>query len=158
MNSQQKLTIQKTGTVIKINNALRAATSAVFAYTIKGVPATVNLIVQGVKNNGDIVSLDTYTTVANTTRTVSLSDTYDFFYVFGAWTGGTDVSVDVVASLIGPGALASSAFQSVMTGTGSPQGVHTASPGGLYVDLNGGAGATLWVKESGTGNTGWVAK
>jgi Na+/alanine symporter len=34
------------------------------------------------------------------------------------------------------------------TGTGNPNGVVTA----------GGAGATLWVKESGTGNTGWVAK
>jgi hypothetical protein len=28
----------------------------------------------------------------------------------------------------------------------------------LYVDVSGGAGATLYVKESGTGNTGWVAK
>jgi hypothetical protein len=42
--------------------------------------------------------------------------------------------------------------------SGSPEGVVTAPPGSIYSDTNGGAGATLYVKESGTGNTGWVAK
>lgn len=44
------------------------------------------------------------------------------------------------------------------TGAGSPEGVVTAVPGSLYTDTNGGAGATLYAKETGTGNTGWVAK
>lgn len=44
------------------------------------------------------------------------------------------------------------------TGTGSPEGVVTASVGSMYTDVAGGAGTTLYVKESGTGNTGWVAK
>lgn len=44
------------------------------------------------------------------------------------------------------------------TGSGSPQGVVTASPGSLYLNLNGGSNTTLYVKESGTGNTGWTAK
>jgi len=43
-------------------------------------------------------------------------------------------------------------------GAGSPEGAVTAPPGSLYTDTAGGAGATLYVKESGTGNTGWVAK
>lgn len=43
-------------------------------------------------------------------------------------------------------------------GTGSPEGVVTAGVGCLYSRTNGGAGTTLYVKESGTGNTGWVAK
>jgi hypothetical protein len=42
--------------------------------------------------------------------------------------------------------------------TGSPEGVVTASVGSLYLRSNGGANTTLYVKESGTGNTGWVAK
>lgn len=42
-------------------------------------------------------------------------------------------------------------------GSGSPEGVVTGSPGAPYRNTNGGAGATLWMKESGTGNTGWVA-
>ena len=40
----------------------------------------------------------------------------------------------------------------------SPEGAVTASVGSLYTRTNGGAGTTLYVKESGTGNTGWVAK
>ncbi len=44
------------------------------------------------------------------------------------------------------------------SGAGSPEGVVTAIIGSLYTRLNGGAGTTLYVKESGTGNTGWVAK
>lgn len=44
-------------------------------------------------------------------------------------------------------------------GHGDPNGVVTASPGRLYVDLDGGAGVTLYVKESGVDtNVGWVAK
>jgi len=42
--------------------------------------------------------------------------------------------------------------------TGSPEGVLTAIVGSLYTRTNGGANTTLYVKESGTGNTGWVAK
>lgn len=47
---------------------------------------------------------------------------------------------------------------SVRTGSGSPEAVITANVGSLYLRTNGGANTTLYVKESGTGNTGWVAK
>lgn len=43
-------------------------------------------------------------------------------------------------------------------GSGSPQTVVTAPVGSLFLRADGGAGTTLYVKESGTGNTGWVAK
>lgn len=46
----------------------------------------------------------------------------------------------------------------ISTGTGSPEGVVTAKVGSLYLRSDGGASTTLYVKESGTGNTGWVAK
>lgn len=44
------------------------------------------------------------------------------------------------------------------SGTGSPEGVVTAPVGSLYLRSDGGASTTLYVKQSGTGNTGWVAK
>lgn len=44
------------------------------------------------------------------------------------------------------------------TGAGSPEGVLSAMPGSIYLNKNGGAGNTLFVKESGTGPTGWVSK
>ena len=43
-------------------------------------------------------------------------------------------------------------------GTGSPEAVVTAPVGSLYSRTDGGAGTALYVKESGTGNTGWVGK
>jgi hypothetical protein len=44
------------------------------------------------------------------------------------------------------------------SGSGSPEGVLTAPIGSLYTRTDGGASTTLYVKESGTGNTGWIAK
>lgn len=46
----------------------------------------------------------------------------------------------------------------IFHGTGSPEGVVAARQGSLYVNRSGGAGTTLYVKESGIGNTGWIAK
>jgi hypothetical protein len=43
-------------------------------------------------------------------------------------------------------------------GTGSPEGVITAGVGSIYLRADGGANTSIYVKESGTGNTGWVAK
>ncbi len=46
----------------------------------------------------------------------------------------------------------------IITDNGSPEAVFTAPIGSLYLRQNGGANTTLYVKESGTGNTGWIAK
>lgn len=46
----------------------------------------------------------------------------------------------------------------IVSGSGSPEGVVTAPVGSLYLRTDGGAGSTLWVKESGSGNTGWAFK
>lgn len=43
-------------------------------------------------------------------------------------------------------------------GTSAPETLVTASPGSTYRRTTGGAGTTFYVKESGTGNTGWVGK
>ena len=43
------------------------------------------------------------------------------------------------------------------SGTGSPEGAVTANIGSLYSQTDGGTDTTFWRKESGTGNTGWVA-
>lgn len=43
-------------------------------------------------------------------------------------------------------------------GAGTPEGAVTAPVGSLYTRTDGGASTTLYVKESGSGNTGWVAK
>lgn len=42
-------------------------------------------------------------------------------------------------------------------GRGSPEGAVAAPPGSDYRNLDGGEGATLWLKRAGTGASGWVA-
>ncbi|UYB54985.1 hypothetical protein N6B35_16770 [Klebsiella michiganensis] len=43
-------------------------------------------------------------------------------------------------------------------GNGSPEGSVTAGIGSTYRRLDGGASSSFYVKETGTGNTGWIAK
>ncbi len=45
----------------------------------------------------------------------------------------------------------------IQWGTGTPESVVTAPVGSLWIRTNGGASTVLYVKESGTGNTGWRA-
>lgn len=81
----------------------------------------------------------------------------------------TSASLDLVAvgtvleglPLISAGAPALTAgyiaSPEVRSGIGAPEGVVTAPIGTLYSRTDGTAGAILYVKESGTGSTGWVA-
>lgn len=46
----------------------------------------------------------------------------------------------------------------IWAGSGSPESVVTAGVGSLFLRLDGGAGTSLYVKQSGSGNTGWVGK
>ena len=43
-------------------------------------------------------------------------------------------------------------------GTGTPEGVVDAKIGSIYQRTDGGAGTTIYVKESGTGKNGWIGK
>lgn len=45
----------------------------------------------------------------------------------------------------------------IYSGTGSPEGVVTGVVGSIFTRTDGGSGTALYIKESGTGNTGWVA-
>lgn len=54
--------------------------------------------------------------------------------------------------------LQSQARPLVLAGSGSPEGRVAAPAGALYLRNDGGAGATLYVKETGTGPDGWAAK
>lgn len=46
----------------------------------------------------------------------------------------------------------------IRSGSGSPESAVTGNVCDLYLRTDGGAATTLYVKESGTGNTGWVGK
>lgn len=46
----------------------------------------------------------------------------------------------------------------VFSGVGTPEGSVVAAVGSLYMRTDGGASTSFYVKESGSGATGWVAK
>jgi hypothetical protein len=58
----------------------------------------------------------------------------------------------------GRGASAGANVIYIKYGSGSPEGVVTANIGSLYLRTDGSTSTTLYVKTSGTGNTGWSAK
>ena len=75
---------------------------------------------------------------------------------FRAWGVPTTTLGDSILSVSGTvvsitGSLSLSG-ESIISGTGSPEGVVTASPGSLFLQDDG----TVWRKATGTGNTGWA--
>lgn len=54
--------------------------------------------------------------------------------------------------------LGSTTGPSILYGTGSPEGVYTGAVSSTFHRTDGGASTSYYVKESGSGNTGWVAK
>jgi hypothetical protein len=45
----------------------------------------------------------------------------------------------------------------IFTGSGSPEGAVIAGVGSMYLNRAGGTDTTMYTKNSGAGNTGWVA-
>lgn len=84
-----------------------------------------------------------------------INDTSEVLSLFSSRSGAAirtfALGPDLVFAVNGTNAIFTS-------GANSPEGVVTADVGSIYTRTNGGANTTLYVKESGTGNTGWVAK
>lgn len=90
--------------------------------------------------------------VANGTITISIASGATVRASIGAAESGnnTDITDLVSGILIGGSA--------INTGVGSPETVVVGNVGDLYLRQDGGAATTLYVKESGLGNTGWIPK
>ena len=71
-------------------------------------------------------------------------------------------SVDIAETLVlnhtGELELGGTGGPKVVTGSGSPEGSVTAPVGSTFHRSDGGSGTSFYVKESGTGNTGWTGK
>ncbi len=70
--------------------------------------------------------------------------------------GGTGVQRRVLR--LGYGTTAGTDVIGVYFGTGDPEGVVTANAGSMFLRTDGSTSTTLYIKTSGTGNTGWTAK
>jgi len=95
-------------------------------------------------------------------QTAGSSATADIYIANGAaipvgqWGMYSAVTKDSV--FVGPIRSGSGTGPKWSSGTGSPETVVTAPVGSLYSRTDGGAATSLYVKETGTGATGWVAK
>jgi hypothetical protein len=118
-------------------------------------------------NTGTIITIDgTFpSTVSNVKYTVIMP------IYFGAsqypwrqgYFGGEDISSGGTGAQrrvlrFGYGTTSGADVIGLYFGTGSPESVVTANVGSLYLRTDGGASTTLYVKETGTSNTGWSVK
>jgi hypothetical protein len=108
------------------------------------------------------ISSNTSTVITISGNWTSATGTYNYFVLAPVFLGSAEspwrrlyVGDDIRLSY---GSSGGTQVRWIKWGNGSPEGVVTASVGSLYLRFDGGAGSTLYVKESGTGNTGWVAK
>lgn len=75
--------------------------------------------------------------------------------------GAAEITVDGNSILAATPISAGSAYRTgthSWAGSGTPEGVVTAAIGSVFHRSDGGAGTSYYVKESGTGNIGWVGK
>lgn len=47
-------------------------------------------------------------------------------------------------------------LSTILSGSGSPEGAVEAEPTQLYMDTAGASEAVLYIKQSGSGSTGWI--
>lgn len=79
--------------------------------------------------------------------------------VAGGIIDATTLDMDIPAGVfVRIGGMASTFGANIITGAGSPEGAVTARIGSMYLRRDGGTSTTVYVKESGTSNTGWAAK
>jgi len=122
------------------NNAtfdVRGSTSSTRAFLVKD-NNSVELL--RVNNGGNVI-------INPTTSSTLIGSTIDVGLGKLQVTGNCYVSGTLIIGTI-----------TISTGTGSPEGVVSANVGSQFMRTDGGANTTLYVKESGTGNTGWIAK
>ena len=73
--------------------------------------------------------------------------------------GGTNIGETVLrGDVLAPKIKIGGTAAEIVAGTGTPEGVVIAQIGSIYMRVDGSTGTTLYVKESGIGFTGWVAK
>jgi hypothetical protein len=125
--------------------------SALFAANLFGSGATIDLQVGAGGNGVSGVSIDASNVHSGATITSAANAACHIVRE-----QGTNGTYDLVNRLFGPDAGAAATGLRTVVGSGvNPEGNVTAGPGSTYTCSAGGNAPALWVKETGTGNTGW---
>ena len=155
----------RSGTRVEINNI----DNALYVYVAGTKRLTVNPIGFGVYDSDGTLTGRIYS-VSLVAKEVTLDNTYGTVSLIGTSAGAGDNTLmpngDGIIDLGGGSNrwlnVAAVRYYSQTAyweaGAGDPENVVTAPVGSLWSRTNGGAGTTLYVKETGAGNTGWAAK
>ena len=107
-------------------------------------------------NDDDLVIFDTS---ADTTKRISRSQLATGMVGDLPFTPTGNIAATTIPTAVNELATELAALEAkVRSGAGTPEGVVTAPVGTLFLRTDGGVSTTLYVKTSGTGNTGWIAK
>lgn len=161
VQSISQFSLLQSGYPYSVQNSVAIASGGTLTatYTISGVPASLTIVIEGCKVTGQHLILDTYTGTANTNRSISITDTYDYFLIMPTWGGGSNVAVTVTMNFSGAGQAQTAVVAFMpLSGVGSPAGVVAAPVGSLYCNTTGTAGAVFFCKTSGgSTSAGWSA-
>lgn len=113
------------------------------------IPALTAISGASSANDDDLVIFDTST---DTTKRISRSQLATGMVGDLPYTPTGSISATTVPTAID--ALAGK----IRWGAGTPEGAVSAFVGTIFLRTDGSTNTTLYVKESGSGNTGWVAK
>lgn len=113
------------------------------------IPALTAISGASSANDDDLVIFDTST---DTTKRISRSQLATGMVGDLPYTPTGSISATTVPTAID--ALAGK----IRWGAGTPEGAVSAVVGTIFLRTDGSTSTTLYVKESGSGNTGWVAK
>jgi len=113
-------------------------------------------------NNNDLSGILNLAQTGTRTYSLTQSGTSSTGTLIVARGSSADLNLLVQGITLSEGAIfpqsSTTTSPGIYQNAGSPEGFVTARPGSLCLNSSGGAGVSLYVKESGTGNTGWVAK
>ena len=79
------------------------------------------------------------------------------FLAVGTSGSAVDGTIGAASFQVQAGGSFDNAGKTIRSGSGSPEGIVTAPIGSIFQRGDGGVGESLYTKESGAGNTGWVA-
>jgi hypothetical protein len=112
-------------------------------------------------SGNDIIHLDAESDTISMSNAVKLNWSSDGDYDTTADTGigrqGAGIVEITDGSSGGGDLMVGTTTTRLCAGSGSPEGAKTARPGSIYMNSAGGTETSIWVKNSGTGNTGWIA-
>lgn len=154
------LTTDANGTVAGIDHSLSITKNDANARVFYGhkILATLNAGGSNASTDLIVMDVDTVNTATTGITTSLLRLSYGGSPMFNVQSDG---DVNIYGNAIFTDAADGVQYQSGakdLSGSGTPEAAITAPVGSTFRRSDGGAGTSFYVKESGSGNTGWVAK